>query len=416
MNNELPKGVITSDKLNNADQPVETSKKKFNFKKPNFNNINKKKLLLIVVILFVVFILYCFFASGKGKQIFNNTATEEENKIIEVDVDSDWGKEYALGAQTLFEEKEIDVFDVAFIDLDNKGEPEMIIKYLDKTQKEYLKILYLDPRNSKVKYSKDFNNADIKLIYSLIDGDSDFYLYISNDKKYGTYTLTSKIVGGTAFAPDIKATNEKELNEFVENYVVSDFEIVYYQVKKENYAENFKTMYERVEKYAKEISEEKSSLDKKYKDQVKKKIDENPYLVTGYYHLTYGEYDYIVSADSTTGYSDDGANQDNNAINMVIVLNNDGTIKIDGVSYKYSVNSSVLYIDNGSSIRVIANDKFILSDDGGMTFESRNPYVEPVNNDNGENNSNNNDNNSNDNNMNNDDNVQNNDDVDGQNN
>ncbi len=155
-------------------------------------------------------------------------------------------------------------------------------------------------------------------------------------------------------------------------------------------------MYERIDKYASEISDIKSSLNDKYKDQVKKKIDNNPYLVTGPYHLTYGEYDYVMPKDPSAGYKNDEENEqneENSTSGEVIVLNNDGTIVIGGKTYRYSVNSNVLNIDNGSSIRVSANDKFTLSDNGGMNFQARNPYVEPVDNQNNNNDSNNNVNN-----------------------
>lgn len=379
-NNNIPQGVITSSTLNpqqnnsNNNNVQPQTKKKLSIKVPQ---MDKKKIVLLVLLLFVGFIVFCFVSSGKGKTLFNKNKEAEEYKVVEVDVDTEWGKEYGKIAQELYKEKEINRFDMAFINLDDLREPEMIVKYLDAEEKEFIRIYHIDDRNGKAKVSKDFGKADIKLLFSLVDGKSDFYLNIRNENKYGTYTLVSKIVAGTVVAPDIQATNEKQLNAFTEDFVVADYAIIYYEVKKDNFLENFKTMYGRYEKYSEELANTKLELFQKYNESVKKKVDEKPYLVTGSYHLTYGDYDFVPQMNV------DGSYIESKYSGTTIVLKNDGTLSIGGVPYKYSINGNVLTLDNGFTIKVNEDDHFILSDEGGSLFVCKNPYVMPEEDDDG---------------------------------
>ena len=369
MNNDLPQGVITNDNVNaSQQQPSTDGKKKFTFKKPN---LSKKQIIIIALVFFVAFILYCFFASGKGAKVFGNNNSKQDDKIINVDVDTEWGKEYATEIQSIYKEKEINSFDIAFINLNDMDEPELIVKYVDSYDKEFIKVFYIDPKNGRVRVTKEFSNADIKMLYSLIDGTSDFYLNIITSKKYGTYTLFSKILAGTVVGADINATNEKQLNEFADKYIVADYEIVYYQVKKDKFAENYKTMYERHEKYENEIIELKQKLKEQYQNMTKKDVDEKPYLVTGNFHLTYGEYEHVPVKDIN--------NQDitSSYAGTTIILNNDKTINIKGIVHKFIVNGNVLTIDNGSTIKVNSDDNFVLNEEGGTLFKAKNPYVDP---------------------------------------
>ena len=365
-NSNLPQGVITSDKVNPQNNPV--GEKKVKIKIPK---VNKKTIVIAAVAVLVIFVIFCFFKSGKVSNIFGGGNKEEEDKVIEVDVSTEWGKAYALEAQKLYKEKEIDHFDMAFINLDDFNEPEMIIKFTDENEKEYTRIYHIDSTSKQVQVSKEFSNAEIKYIYSLLDGDSFFYLNIKRDNKYGTYTLCSKIVAGTVVAPDISATNEKQLNQFADNYVVANYSIVYYEVKKDNYAENFRTMHDRYDKYSEEIFDLKYEMKDKYQKDNKKIIDEKPYLVTGNYHLTYGDYSHVPSIGA------DGKEVDSSFAGTTITLKNDGTVIVKGFTYKYTVTGNVLNLNNGSTITVKDFDFFVISDDGGNNFKCNNPYVDP---------------------------------------
>ena len=365
-NNGLPQGVITSNTLN-PQTPVQ-EKKKLAFKKPN---LNKKTIIIIVAVVVGCFILFNLFSGAKGLLNKNNQQPEEE-KIIEVDLPTEWGKNFAIAAQSLYKTYEIDRFDIAFINLDFANEPEMIVKYKDKTDKEFIVVYHIDQRNGKAKESKHFGNADIKLIYSLIDGEAEFYINIINSNKYGTYTLLSKVIAGTVNNPDVSAMNDKELNAFIEKYVVANYSIVFYQVKKDNYEENFKTMYGRYDKYAEEVNNQVQELKDKYGSEVKKETDDKPYLVTGNYHLTYGDYEY--EAVKATKKAEEA---ESSYANTIITLRADGTVVIKGLSYKYTVSGNLLTLENGWTIKVDDDDHFVLSDEGGNKFVCKEPYEEP---------------------------------------
>lgn len=362
-NNGLPQGVITSSTLNN-NQPATNEKKKMAIKKPSFN---KKTIIIIVAVILVLFLVVKLFSSGK-KLFGNNDQQNEEEQLIQVDLPTEWGKTYALAAQSIYSTYETDRFDMAFINLDFINEPEMIIKYKDKTDKEFIVVYYIDQRNGKAKESKHFGNADIKLIYSLLDGESNFYLNIINSNKYGTYTLLSKVIAGTVVTPDISAKNDKELNAFIENYVVANYSILYYQVKLDNYAENFTTMYDRYEKYSQEIKEMREELTEKYASEVSKKNDDKPYLLAGRYQLTYGDYEYEeISNDETDNVASSYSN-------TIVTLNRDGTVVVKGITYNYILNGNLLTLDNGLTMTVDKDDHFVLSDEGGVGFACKNPY------------------------------------------
>ena len=362
-NNGLPQGVITSSTLNS--QPTAApQKKKLAFKKPN---LNKKTIIIIVAVVVALFVVVNLFSSGK--KLFNkNNNQQQENQIIEVDLPTEWGKTFALEAQKIYTTYETDRFDIAFINLDFANEPEMIIKYIDKAKKENIVIYSIDQRNGRVKESKHFGSADIKLLYSLVDGDAAFYINIIKSNKYGTYTLLSKVIAGTVVNPDILATNDKEVNAFAEKYVVANYSIVFYQVKKDNYAENFKTMYERYDKYAQEVKDKINELKDKYGKEEEKTTDDKPYLVTGNYYLTYGDYEHEPVSNKKM---DD---VESTYANTIATLNKDNTIIIKGITYKFTVGGNVLTLENGWTIKVDKENHFVLSDEGGTAFICKDPY------------------------------------------
>jgi hypothetical protein len=268
-----------------------------------------------------------------------------------------WGDEYSVEAQRFLDS--FDAIDVAFIDLDFNDVPEMIVKYTE-DKKTSLQIFSLTDSNS-VRGSKAFVNANLELIYSLYDGQSRFYVHIKNSDKYGTYTEAKKVITSVVKKADIEETNDNQISEFKSHYVVSDYSITFYEVKKSSFAENFKTMLERHERYAKEIEEARDTLDDNNKANVEKKVDTNDSLIAKEYKLAYGKY----TPDEV--YITDGS------INPNIYLNSDSTITIGDVTYRFEYNNGYLLLEDGRAFKVVGNDSILTEGDGEIIYRAENP-------------------------------------------
>ena len=385
-NKETPQGLITNETVKQEQQvpvspvpqtqakPTQPVKgKKFNFK------MDKKTLIIVAIVVVVLMIVFALSGKG-GKGLFgggkNNQVDPNAKNIVAVDVDTTWGKKYAEVSQELFynylldgKEQNIDRFDVAFINVDFTDAPEMLIKYRDVNNKEYFLMYYYNKKN-RLKESKHFTSFDIKLLYSYQDGDANWYVNIINGNinKYGTYTMLSKVVAETVIAPDIKATNDKELNDFSENYAVSDYKIIFYEVKKESFEKDYRTIYDRVYEYANAIDAEKENLKNQYGKEEKKEIDTKPYLVVGNYKLVYGDYKYSPMKRV------DGSFIESKYSNTTIKINNNKTISIGNTVHKYTMNGNVINLDDGSVIKVSENDEFTFDVEGGILFKAVRPY------------------------------------------
>ncbi len=319
------------------------------------------KIILLALIVLVVFGIGYYSIGNKKSPVIkknNNANKTQETEYKKLDTGLDWADEYSVEVQKFF--KSFDSVDIAFIDLDFLGTPEMIVKYTE-DKKTSLQIFSINSSTNVVSSSKSYPNSSIELIYSLYEGVSRFYVHIKNTDKYGTYTEANKIIAGTVYKPDIEATNDNQLNDFKAHYVVSDYDITYYEVKKASFAENYKTMLDRRDRYASEISEEKDKLNEANKDKVEKKEDSNDSLATAGYKLVYGK------------YLPDELHINDGSINPNIYINNDGTITIGEDVYRYEVNSAKLVLDNGTSIKIIGNDAFQLETDGGIIYRAENP-------------------------------------------
>lgn len=378
-NNGLPQGVITNNNTQKTPgviaptppsaqnpQNLVTNQPK---KKVEYSKRNNGKLIVIVILLAIVSVLAYLVMSGK-KSIFTPKKEEEKKEIVAIDLDTDWGKKFSVDAQRLYEDREIDVYEVAFINVDFKDYPEMLIRFTDKYEKNYMLVYSYDKNTDNVNISKLFSSASIKLLYSLRDGYSEWYMSVKPTDNYFTYTRLSKIVSGKVTGSDIKSSNDKELNEFRNTYAISNYDPVFYEVKKEKFEESFKTMYERTTQYDEEIKKERTALDEKYRSSVKKYEDEGEYLQTGKTHLTFGGYVQYVNPESNYV-----PNAKYNG--FVITLNRDRTINMNGAIYKFTIENNVLFLDDGTIIRVNYDDKMQIDTDGGVVFTCLNPYIPP---------------------------------------
>ena len=320
------------------------------------------KIIMLALIVLVIFGIGYYAMNNKNTPVLKNDSNvvdeKKDEEVIKLDTGTKWGDEYAIQLQNFF--KNFDSVDIAFIDLDFNDVPEMIVKFSE-DKKESLQVFYISEKTNSVTSSKAFANSEIKLIYSLYEGVSRFYLHIRTSDKYGTYTEAPRILQGTVYKTDIEAANDNQVNEFKTHYVVSDYDITYYEVKKESFEDNFKTMYERIDRYSSEISEKRDDLDKENKDKIEKKIDKNDSLSIADYKLVYGKY--IPDETKIT----DGTIYDN------IYLNNDGTIKIGNKVYRYEFSSNIITLENGTRIKVLGNDHFMTESDGGIVYYSENP-------------------------------------------
>ena len=368
-NNNIPQGLITNDKINLENKVSENAPK--NKVKINFSNKGNMKIILGVVIIAIVAIVLYTLMSEKKLGIFNKNKAPEPVEIVALDLDTRWGKEYSVVAQNVYEQQEVDKIDVSFINLDFTDEPEMIIKYLDAAEKEYMVIYSIDNVTGTPKNTKTFSNATLLMMFSLKDGDCEWYLNIASGKKYGTYTRLSKIISGTVKSTDEDVRTDKALSEFNERYIKSEYKIVYYQVNKDKFEENFRTIYGRFNEYDDKIFEEKKNLESGNAENVIKRHDEGEFFDTGGYYLSFGQYDYVPVKNA------EGVEVTSKYNQYVITINRDGTFSMNGEIHKYEVHGEYITLDNAESIRVIDNNTIIYDVEGGIKFTAHDPYVKP---------------------------------------
>ena len=135
-NNETPQGLITNETVK-AQEPVQAQptapKKKISFK------MNKTTMIVlgVVVVLAIIFVIGSL-KSGNGILGLGKKDNTDPNAkvIVDVDVETTWGKKYGERVQELYyshlldgKEENIDRFDLAFVNVDFLDSPEMLVKY-----------------------------------------------------------------------------------------------------------------------------------------------------------------------------------------------------------------------------------------------------------------------------------------------
>ena len=368
-NNNIPQGLITNDKIADIPQVSENAPKTKT--KISFSNKGNMKIIIGVAVIIIAAVVLYTLMSGKKVNMFKNNKQKAPVEIVALDLDTSWGKEYSVAAQNVYEQQEVDKIDVTFINLDFTDEPEMIVKYIDSSKREAMVVYSIDHTTGKAKNTKTFTQASLAMLFSLEDGDVEWYLYISSGKKYGTYTRFSKIISGTVKATDEDVRTEKSLNEFNEKYIQSQYKVIYYEVNKAKFEENFKTIYGRFTEYDNTIYEEKTNLESGNSENVIKRHDEGDYIDTGKYYISYGVYDYVPitnqdESEVKTNYSD-----------FVITVNRDGTIDLNGTPVKYDIRNEFINLENGQVIRVIDVNTIVYEVEGGIKFKAHDPFVKP---------------------------------------
>ena len=313
----------------------------------------KKKInkTLIILLIFVIIFGGVMLMMNQGTNPNNNgndgEITEEE---IKVNTGSKWGDLYLTYMEK--NKKDLDTYEIAFIDVDYSGTPEMFLKYKDKTDLETLKILYIE--DDSVYETKYYHDYRIRYIHSLKDHTTDWYLFLTSTKHYGTYTMISKMIDNMAFDSDIKATNDNELIQYGKRYYDTDYEIVFYNIRRDSHEDDFRDFVAKYDGYNKKVIETKEKIENKYKDY---EVKEETVVVQDSVNLAGRSYKFGIY------YAEIPLNEEDNipAHTGAIVLNKNGTMIVDGTLYTYTVKDveGSLELGHGVSVTLKGSNVFL---------------------------------------------------------
>lgn len=339
------------DTSNTVASPVEDKKSKFKFKKkPN----------ILVIVLVLAILAFCVSRFMANVHIVNNRAngTEQEEERITVSTGQTWGDKYAYYVQKIF--SSVDQFDITYIDFNEDGVPEAVVKYSTDVEKDAIWVLMLT--NNEVSETKVFHNASFKLLYSFREDIVQWYLYIQSDSKYGAYTLMNKIMNGTALDSDVKTTNDKEITAFNANYVVSSYSQSFYEIKKASFEEDIKTSVGKYSDYAKDVASAKNKLLDDHKANLPSTPSETDELLTvGEFTLHYGDY-YTMVPRYELG---EEVGQDE----KIVTIHSDGTITDGENKIAFQVFGNTFSLENGISFKVTGNDTFVYGSGEGLEYQ-----------------------------------------------
>lgn len=316
-------------------------------KKKKKITIDKKTMIVLGIVLVIVVVI--FIAANKDSAIGNLFSNEEE--ITTISTGSKWGDAYANYLKENIEG--ISKYDVSFIDLNGDDTPEMLFKYLDENNEDTLRIYYL--YRDEVLVTKIYHNYSLHLLYSVINKDADWYIYIDNGYGYGAYTNLGKIVDGTARDSDIKARNDKEVEIYKRAYVDSKYKISFYEIKSDDFINDFTTYVSKYTDYKTKNEDAITTLISENSGLVyEEKIDNNlsdtdeSFVINGY-RLYYGNY-----------YGNTELGQ------VVLTVNEDRTITYLGDKYSYSVTEKCFISSSVEVIKISGNNSLIYN---GIVFK-----------------------------------------------
>ena len=311
------------------------------------------KTLIIVLVLVVIFGGVMLMMNQGTNPNNNSNGGEVKEEEIKVNTGSKWGDLYLTYMEK--NKKDLDTYEIAFIDVDYDDTPEMFLKYTDKTDVESLKILYIE--DDSVYETKYYHDYRIRYIHSLKDHTTDWYLFLTTTKHYGTYTMISKMIDNMAFDSDIKATNDNELIQYGKRYYDTDYEIVFYNIRRDSHEDDYRDFVAKYEGYNKKVLETKENIEEKYKDYV---VKEEVVVVRDTVNLAGREYKY------GNYYAEIPLNEEDNipAHTGAIVLNKNGTMIVDGTLYTYTINTDKGMLDLGPGVSISLEGSNIFSYNG----------------------------------------------------
>lgn len=316
-------------------------------KKKKKITIDKKTMVVLGVVLVIVVVI--FIAANKDSAIGNLFSDEEE--ITTISTGSKWGDAYANYLSQHIEG--ISKYDVSFIDLNGDDTPEMLFQYLDENNEDTLRIYYL--YRDEVLVTKIYHNYSLHLLYSVINKDAGWYIYIDNGYGYGAYTNLGKIVDGTAKDSDIKARNDKEVETYKRAYVDGKYKISFYEIKSDDFVNDFTSYVSKYSEYKTNNEDAVTTLISENSGLVYEEKTENnlsdtdeSFVINGY-RLYYGNY---------YGNTDLGQ--------VVLNINDDKTITYLGDKYTYSSTDRCFINSTSEVISVSGNNSLIYN---GIVFK-----------------------------------------------
>lgn len=286
------------------------------------------KTLIIIIVFVVIFGGVMLLMNGGGNNALGGEVPEEE-KEIKVNVGTKWGNQYLT--YMIKNKTDLEKYEISFVDFNNDDTPEMLLQYIDNSDLKALKILYVaDDEVYETKYYHDYR---IRYIYSLKSKSTDWYLFLTSSKHYGSYTMLSKIVDSMAFDSDIKARNDNELIKYGKEYFDTDYSLVFYNVEKDSSEDDFKNFIAKYDDYNKKMLDTKKKVEEKYKDvevteEVVEEETDTIYLAGRVYN--YGNYYAYITPSSESELEQE-------PYTGAITLNRDGTIIVEGVLYEYEL-------------------------------------------------------------------------------
>ncbi len=329
--------------------------------KPNSGKPKKNNKVLIIAIVVVIILFggyYLLFGKTSGGIIGKKDSSKDEK--ITFDTEYDWANKYGLYIQDYFEK--LDKFDIALVDLNKDSTPELVINYLDNSERKTTDIIYI--KNKKVNKTRAYNSASLCLITPINLNEVLWYLYIGNNT-YGKYTIASQLIDGTALDATIKATNNTEVTNYKNNYLRSDFELTFYEVEKKTFKDDYLTKVNRYNEDKEKINEEISNLQKeREKYIIDNGIDttKDKTIKLHSYTLEVGEYTgtlYATNNGETTTSTD------------TLTINTLNTLTYQNKELKFTVAGDTITCDDGTVFTAVGNNQIQIvdKDKGPITYK-----------------------------------------------
>lgn len=327
------------------------------------SNKGKKKFnpLVVVIALVVVIVLVggytMFFGGSKGKSPLKGNDNKEEK--ITFDTDYEWANTYGLYIQDYFEN--IDKFDIAFVDLTNDEVPELVMNYVDKAGEEATDILFI--KNGEVSKTRTYNNTRLYLITPVNIEEVLWYLYIGNNT-YGKYTIVSQLIDGTALDATIKATNDDEVKKYNSDYVHSNYELIFYEIEKDTFKDDYLTKVQRYEDDTNNINNEIEKL----KENRNKYITDNNIDVTQEKVIKLN--DYTLEIGEYKGELFSSINGEIESTEDILRITSLNTLYYNNVELTFTVVGNTLSCNDGTIFTVVGNNQLQIMDEdtGPVTY------------------------------------------------
>ncbi len=351
MDNNPNLDVIKPSENHNSNQnSLNEEKKLIKTKKP----INKKLIFLIIGLIVIFIIVFIFINKPQSNNNSSSNKDKDSPNTQTINTEYDWANKY--GEYLLNNYKDYDTYDIAFADLDDNKTPELIVKYSLNNRNVY-EILSIS--QNQIKKTRNYNNADFYLITPLIKKDIAWYIYIG-DTNYGTYTILSELIAGTALDSTIKATNNTEVNNYLKNYLSSPFKLTFYEIEKKNFMDDYLKKVNKYESDSNAIQKAIAELSDNYDQYI---LEHGPVTGQNYLSLTSFKLDFGPYIGHTFHTVEDKVVSEE--VSLEIIDNN--IIKKDNEELTFTITGNTIICSNGLQLNVIGNNQFEIKDENDIT-------------------------------------------------